>query len=123
MPRGGHRPGAGRKRGSKNRAVIEREKAAKAAAAAGLDPLQYILDAMRDPRTSSKRRDWAAATALPYCRPRLQAIQGDPEKPIIHEHRMGSLDAARRIAFVLFTASNPEIGRTIEHEPQKKVAA
>lgn len=118
MARGGKRPGAGRRKGSKNKKVIEREQAAAAAAAAGLDPLQYVLDVMRNPKAKISRRDWAAGTALPYVRARLQSIQGDPDKPIIHEHRIAPMDAARRIAFVLFSVDR---GITIDQplEPKK----
>lgn len=116
MARGGKRPGAGRRKGSKNKNVIEREKAAAAAAAAGLDPLQYVLDVMRNPKSKQQRRDWAASTALPYVRARLQSIAGDPDKPLIVEHRLAPMDAARRIAFVLFSVDR---GITIEHEPKK----
>lgn len=86
-------------------------------------PLQYVIDVMRNPKASQARRDKMAIAALPFCHARLQSIEGNPDKPIVHEHRIGTLDAARRIAFVLFTASNPELGRTLEHEPEKKIPA
>lgn len=121
MPRGGRRPGAGRRKGSK--VTRTREVAERIAADGMMTPLQYVIDVMRDPKTARKRRDWAAATALPYCHPRLQAVEGNPDKPIVVEHQVGTLDAARRIAFVLFMGINPELGRTLEHEPAKKVPA
>ena len=52
--RGGARPGAGRKKGSVNRATAE---ARATAAETGELPLQYMLRIMRDPRASNTRRD------------------------------------------------------------------
>lgn len=121
MPRGGKRAGAGRKKGSK--VTRTRETAERIAGDGQLMPLQYVIDVMRNPKTKQRRRDWAAATALPYVHPRLQTIEGNPDKPIVHEHRLGTLDAARRIAFVLFTAAEPEIAGRVINMEQKKVPA
>lgn len=118
MSRGGKRPGAGRRKGSKNKAVLERERAAAKAAAAGLDPLQYVLDVMRDPRTTARRRDWAAATALPYVRARLQTIPGDSENPVTLQ--LDDLSLARAVAFLLFKAMRS--GQVID-VPQQKIPA
>lgn len=116
---GGRRARAGRKKRSTTRK--SREIADKVATDGALTPLQYVIDVMRNPKTTRRRKDWAAATALPYVHPRLQSIAGDPEKPIIHEHRLAPMDAARRIAFVLFSADR---GLTIDQDPEpKKVEA
>lgn len=119
MPRGGRRAGAGRKKGSK---VIRTAAAAEKVVADGmLTPLQYVIDVMRNPKATQRRRDWAAGTALPFVHPRLQTVAGDPDKPIVHEHRIAPMDAARRIAFVLFSADR---GITIDQQPEpKKVEA
>lgn len=74
MPRGGKRPGAGRKKGSatkRTRAVADR------AAADGVTPLEVMLAAMRD-HYKAKHLDEAAkiaAAAAPYMHPRLSAVQ------------------------------------------------
>jgi hypothetical protein len=123
MARGGRRPGAGRKRGSKNRAVIAREQAAREAAEAGMTPLQRALSIMRNPRAKEKRRDFAMALAMPYCHAKLMAIEGNPDKPIVVETRMDEMQLARAVAYILWKATNPQAsGRTFEH-PQKKVTA
>ncbi len=83
MPRGGKRAGAGRPRGSatkKTRAVAD------AAAAAGVTPLEVMLDAMR--RLHKARKYTAAASVArdcaPYVHPRLSAVthRGDAQAPI-----------------------------------------
>ena len=45
MPRGGKRPGAGRKKGSPNKVTAAREAEI---AASGLTPLDYMLGILRD---------------------------------------------------------------------------
>lgn len=70
MPRGGKRPGAGRKVGSltkKTQAIVE------AAAAAGETPLEFMLRVMRDPNVDPQERGDMAKAAAPYCHPRLAA--------------------------------------------------
>lgn len=79
MPRGGVRPGAGRRPGSKNKtnAAI-----AQAAAAQGISPIEVMLSAMRDFWSKGTPDDQLAAVqiaekAAPYCHPRLAAVQQD----------------------------------------------
>jgi hypothetical protein len=65
---GGRRENAGRKVGSiakKTRAVAE------AAAAAGLTPLEYALQIMRDERQPVERRDAMCELAMPFMHPKL----------------------------------------------------
>lgn len=104
--------------------MIAREKAAHDAAAAGLTPLQYVLEVMRDPRAKQKRRDWAASTALPFVHPRLQSIEGNPDKPLVVHSRMDEMQLARAVAYILWKATNLQAasGRTFEQQ-QKKVTA
>lgn len=71
MPRGGKRPGAGRKPGSKTKKTMD---IAMAAAAAGETPLEYLLNVMRDPTVDDDRRMDAAKSAAPYCHARLNAV-------------------------------------------------
>lgn len=81
MPRGGRRPGAGRKPGSAN---VKTREIADRAAAEGLTPLEYLLSVMRDQANNPARRDEAAKAAAPYIHPRLTAtsVTGDKSKPV-----------------------------------------
>lgn len=74
MPKGGHRDGAGRPKGSPNKAG-----AAKAAeiAASGETPLDYMLRVMRDPSVEHERRDKLAAAAAQYVHPRLSSTDAN----------------------------------------------
>jgi hypothetical protein len=74
MPRGGFRPGAGRKRGSLTRRT---QAIAEAAAKSGLTPLEVMLLAIE--KLLKKRQFTAAAEiakdAAPYMHPRLSAVE------------------------------------------------
>ena len=83
MARGGKRPNAGRKPGTMTKArqaVLDR---AKEAQTAGLTPLEYMLQVMRD-STDIRRRDAMAIAAAPYCHNRLAAVEhsGNAESPL-----------------------------------------
>jgi hypothetical protein len=74
MPRGGVRPGSGRKKGSATK--ITREIANKVINS-GQTPLEVIIDAMR---VAAGQKDWPnavdyASKAAPYIHPRLQAVE------------------------------------------------
>jgi len=71
MPRGGARPGAGRKPGTPNRVTAELQAAV---AASGETPLEYLLRIMRDPTADNSRRDQAAKDAAPYVHAKLTAV-------------------------------------------------
>ena len=71
--KGGARPGAGRKPGSKNKTTAE---IARKALEGGVTPLDVMLKAMR---AADAQEDMESATkyanmAAPYCHPRLAAI-------------------------------------------------
>lgn len=70
--RGGARQGAGRKRGSPNKATAERQAEVEAS---GDAPLDYMLSVLRDPMADVKRRDWAAEKAAPYVHPKLASVE------------------------------------------------
>ena len=83
---GGKREGAGRPKGSKNRATREALEMAKAA---GITPLEYMLNVMRDSRAKIPRRDAMAIAAAPYIHPRLQTTKlegSSPDGSIKHDH-------------------------------------
>jgi phage terminase small subunit len=68
--KGGYRPGAGRPKGSKNK---NRTKPPEKAGnqldlpLGNLDPLEYLLQVMRDPTAEPERRARAAIACLPFC--------------------------------------------------------
>lgn len=82
MAKGGARQGAGRKRGGKNAKSAE---IAQKAAAAGLTPLEYMLDILRgnppegadvaQKLSYEAMRFEAAKAAAPYVHPRLAAVE------------------------------------------------
>ena len=64
---GGAREGAGRPKGSLNKRSAD---TLADALAAGLTPVEYMLEILRDPTADEKRRDWAAEKSAPYLHPR-----------------------------------------------------
>jgi len=83
MAHGGSRPGAGKPKGSTNKALREaREKAA----AGGLMPLDYLLEVMRNVTEDQSKRIDAAKAAAPYLHPKLANIEhaGPGGGPIQH---------------------------------------
>ena len=64
---GGARPGAGRPKGSVNQRSVD---ALAAAATAGISPVEYMLQILRDENAAAKDRAWAAEKAAPYLHPR-----------------------------------------------------
>lgn len=97
MAKGGKRAGAGRPKGSSDKAKIAAE-----IAASGLTPLDYMLETMRDPLVEYSRRDDMAKAAAPYCHPKLSAIEhtGKDGGPIQTED-VSDKELARRVALLL----------------------
>ena len=60
---GGRRPGAGKKKGQKNKKT---QQFLDQIASAGETPLDYMLRVMRDPGADESRRDDMAKAAAPY---------------------------------------------------------
>lgn len=81
MARGGKRDGAGRPAGSKNRrteeAAEKTREITEKAAAAGVMPLEVMLEAMREAHKAGNTALAleCAQMAAPYCHPRLGAVQ------------------------------------------------
>ena len=69
---GGKRPGAGRRKGARNKVTLAREAEL---AASGLTPLDYMLSILRDPEASREDRKWASEKAAPYCHHRLSTTE------------------------------------------------
>ena len=81
--KGGKRAGAGRKKGGKNERSRE---IADKAAQAGVTPLEYMLERMRDETVEHAVRADMAKAAAPYVHPRLATIEhgSNPDKPVLH---------------------------------------
>lgn len=81
--RGGARPGAGRKKGGRNRLTEEARQIAKKT---GITPLEFLLEAMQDDSLPLDKRIDAAKAAAPYVHPKLSSVEvsGDPERPMRH---------------------------------------
>ncbi len=83
--KGGRRPGAGRKKGSRNKETLKRVDIAAKALDSGITPLDYLLDVMRKPIPDDAeaalkvvmigQRFEAAKAAAPYVHPRLAALE------------------------------------------------
>jgi hypothetical protein len=71
---GGARPGAGRKRGGKNRGTLKREAAFAKAAQTELMPVEFLLSEMRDPTVPREERRLIAKWVAPFITPRLSAV-------------------------------------------------
>lgn len=78
MPRGGARPGAGRKPGSKT--VFTKQALEKIGE--GITPLEYMLSILRDENESPTNRFEAAKAAAPYVHPRLSQV----DSTVMHKH-------------------------------------
>lgn len=79
--KGGKTPGAGRKKGSRDKF---QKAEAKKAIGDGLTPLQFLLGIMNDESADKRDRADAAKAAAPYCHPRLQSTQLDAKAKVTH---------------------------------------
>ena len=79
--KGGYRVGAGRPKGSRNKARNETPADIQSAAAyENMTPLEYMLKVMRDPREDADRRDRMAIAACPFCHARKGESNGKADK-------------------------------------------
>jgi hypothetical protein len=93
MPRGGKRPGAGRKKGVQNNKTAALKQAQLAVASnSGETPLEYMLRVMRDPEIETKRRDKMAEAAAPFVHHRLNTIDGNLNHTHRHEDALTELE-------------------------------
>jgi hypothetical protein len=86
MARGGFRPGAGRKKGSKASPDGKKKKQGEIPAdiqaeaeSANLSPLDYMLQVMRDDNADPERRDRMAIAAAPFVHARRGEGKGKKE--------------------------------------------
>lgn len=114
----GSKPGerrGGRKKGSRNKAVIEREMRAKAAlkaAEAGDMPLDVMLGVMRGNRTATPEQIAMAVAAAPYCHPKLSSV--DMNAVVKRDVRDLSMDELLAIAAAGGTRDHPPEADSIE---------
>lgn len=107
MPKGGARPGAGRKPGGTNRKTIAWDGQLLADPAAAESPLAYLLRQMRDEKVALKARIEAAVAAAPY----VHALpMGEPENEALPGWRLASSATAESPrAFLLAVMNNPTV--------------
>lgn len=90
MARGGYRPGAGRPKGSKNKAKKEKKDSKnKVVLLDDLTPLEYVLKTINDANASNDRKDRLAIAALPFCHERVDGKKGKKEKKTERAKRAG----------------------------------
>ena len=79
MPRGGYRPGAGRKKGAVNKATRERQEVALRALREGTTPLDVILEAMKSAyeKGGAEAAVPFAKEAAPYVHPKLSNVDAN----------------------------------------------
>jgi hypothetical protein len=118
MPRGGARPGAGRKRGQSTK-LSEGER--KAVAAAGETPLQYMIRVMRDSGTTDARRDEMAKAAAPFMHARLASIEQTTPPLDGSGNQVSALERARRLAFALVEGARQK-SKILAKAEEKKLA-
>lgn len=94
MPRGGPRPGSGRKPGAAAKKVRE---AADRLSADGLTPLDYMMGVLRGTMDYDEVRFAAAEKAAPYIHPRLSSVEAKVTQTI-QDLREEDLDAEIRAA-------------------------
>ena len=50
-----------------------------------LTPLAFMLQVLRDPKSSSEQKQWAAETAAPYCHAKLTSLEHTGEVVLCHD--------------------------------------
>jgi hypothetical protein len=57
-----------------------------------LMPLAYMLQVLRDPKSSPDQKQWAAETAAPYCHAKLASLEHTGEVVLCHDDVDDDLD-------------------------------
>ena len=108
MPRGGHRLGAGRPKGSRSARTLDRERSIKEAAIVleGIlpdafkgDAHAFLMAVYKDTRNPLKDRLAAATAAIGYEKPRLAAVEHSGEMTLTHEQALAELEKLEEAAF------------------------
>lgn len=93
MPRGGVRPGAGRKPGGTTAKMKSRVEFMEKALAAGISPLEVMLNTMRDLYAMGEKAEACkiAADAAPYCHSKLASVEhsGPGGEPLAWQFMIG----------------------------------
>lgn len=89
MSSGGKRPGAGRPKGAKNKATVERESQI---AEEGITPLDFMLNMLRDENAPLDDRKWAAEKAAPFVHPKLSSATVSGDMTVRHEDALDELE-------------------------------
>lgn len=79
----------GRPKGAQTKRTVE---IAKAAAAEGLTPIEYMLSVMRDETAEQSARLEAAKASAPYIHPRLSAVELSGSVGVRHEDALKELE-------------------------------
>ncbi len=120
MPRPRGLPKTGGRKRLNKRTITQQEQSktvAQAAKEAGLSPLQYMLEIMRDPDTLPQRRDDMAKACAPYVHPKLAAVDPDTGKPPQEQGQVNIFVAARQVALLLQKAHKQiEQGAPVEKQ-------
>ncbi len=108
MPRGGARPGAGRKKGARNRITEMRQEMITRAAHRGESPLECLLRIMRTTEDQAVMLDCAKAAA-PYVHPRLASIEANVNATVHHEDAIAQIDAVIASAQMTTDAESADV--------------
>lgn len=113
MPRGGKRPGAGRKKGGVTQATVYRQEMLARATADGVSPLEVMLTAMRTAWEAGRVNDAVqhAVHAAPYVHPRLAAtdLKMD-DKRSVRDYTTAELQAMLAAELDAEGADSPQFG-------------
>lgn len=137
-PRGGARPGAGRKPGVQNRITQELKAQIEEAAKDGVSPLQVITLFMREcweraqivdekgkpalDMQIAKEAVVAANMAAPYVHPKVSPIEA-PTPPPPPDGKTNALEDARRLAFVITQGIRERSKQSALPKPKKRTKA
>lgn len=99
--RGGARKGAGRPKGVPNKINQLLDEKRAAIIEAGGDPVDFLIEVMKNAGLELGVRIRAAEYAAPYVRPRLAQVENTGTNTVKHEFSMSDNEFARRIALIL----------------------
>ena len=104
----------GHQKGTPNRATLERRSAVDALKLSGVDPFMVFCQVLASEDAPYKERSRAAELLLPYCRPKLSAVEHHSTGRS-HEERLALMEAEQREWLKSALADEPP-------QPQKAVS-